>query len=151
MDQNVGELLRQGLIMTGIGMGLVFAALALLWGVMRLLAVALRDQPQAVAEPVQMAPAAPSSGEAQAADVLTAERARVAAVVAGALLANALPLLLEPPAGPAFEHGRTAPSWVTANRARVMAAWTPPHAVASHQATRHAAPPHRDLYLHQER
>ena len=31
------ELLRQGLIITAIGMGLVFAVLALLWGVMALL------------------------------------------------------------------------------------------------------------------
>ena len=36
----------------------------------------------------------------------------MAAIVAGALMANAVPLLMEAPVGPAFEHGRTAPIWV---------------------------------------
>ena len=30
--------------------------------------------------------------------------------------------------GPAFEHGRTAPSWVTSNRARALRSWQPPRA-----------------------
>ncbi len=47
----------------------------------------------------------------------------VAALVAGALMANALPIHFEAPVGPAFEHGRTAPSWVTANRARTLQPW----------------------------
>lgn len=142
MDQNVGELLRQGLIMTGIGMGLVFLALALLWGVMRLLDVLLRDRPGAnedAAGSAQANVAQATAADAQAAAALTAERARVAAIVAGALVANALPLLLEPPAGPAFEHGRTAPSWVTANRARTLGAWTPPRALENHPAAEHYA------------
>lgn len=132
MNQHTLDLLRQGLIMTGIGLGLVFSALALLWGMMRLLEVVFRDRVEAAAQeaaPADVAQAADAG--AQAAAALTAERARVAAIVAGALLANALPLMLEPPAGPAFEHGRTAPSWVTANRARTMAAWTPPRPVES--------------------
>ncbi len=121
--------------MTGIGMGLVFSALALLWGMMRLLEVVFRGQAEAeeALEPVTPDEALQSAeAEAQAAAVLTAERAQVAAIVAGALLSNALPLLLEPPAGPAFEHGRTAPSWVTGNRARTLGAWAPPRAVESH-------------------
>ncbi len=59
---------------------------------------------------------------------LTAERARVAAIVAGALIANAVPLHLEVPPGPVFEHGRTAPIWVSANRARALQSWQPPRA-----------------------
>lgn len=135
MDANTLGLLRQGLIVTGIGMGLVFAALALLWGMMRLLEVVFRDrtddgESEASVVSAEDVRAAEAAAEAEAA--LTAERARVAAIVAGALLSNALPLLLEPPIGPAFEHGRTAPSWVTANRARVLGAWSPPRTPESH-------------------
>ena len=61
------------------------------------------------------------------------ERGRVAAIVAGALLANAVPLLLEAPIGPVFEHGRTAPFWVTANRARALQSWQPPRAAETPQ------------------
>ncbi len=142
MNQNTLELLRQGLIMTGIGMGLVFSALALLWGMMRLLDVIFRDQAAAGDDTEDVTPAddlVASEAEAQAAAALTAERARVAAIVAGALLSNAMPLLLEPPTGPAFEHGRTAPSWVTANRARTLGAWSPPRALESHPAIEHYA------------
>jgi hypothetical protein len=67
----------------------------------------------------------PSDGEKQRA-ALTAERARVAAIVTGALMANAVSLSFEPPPGMTFEHGRTAPAWVTTNRARIMRAWQPP-------------------------
>ena len=56
----------------------------------------------------------------------TAERARVAAIVTGALMANTVSLSFEPPPGPTFEHGRTAPAWVTTNRARIMRPWQPP-------------------------
>ena len=37
MNESVPELLRQGLIITAIGMTLVFAVLGLLWGIMALL------------------------------------------------------------------------------------------------------------------
>lgn len=140
MSQHTLELLRQGLIMTGIGMGLVFSALALLWGMMRLLEVIFRDRAVATAGDTDAAAAAVAQTAANVAEdatTVTAERARVAAIVAGALLSNALPLLLEPPVGPAFEHGRTAPSWVTANRARTLGAWTPPRAVETYLTVEH--------------
>mgnify|MGYP001172850539 CR=1 FL=1 len=133
MNPTTGELLKSGLIITALGMGLVFASLALLWALLKLLGTVLKD----AAEPVQKAPGAIAEG-AEAATVaesrqaaldaeaaLTAERAHVAAVVAGALLSNALPLLFEAPSGPAFEHGRVAPSWVTGNRARALHSWQP--------------------------
>ncbi|MGC8781866.1 MAG: OadG family protein, partial [Anaerolineae bacterium] len=37
IGQDVGELLGRGLVMTAVGMGLVFGALALLWGAIALL------------------------------------------------------------------------------------------------------------------
>lgn len=137
------DLLRQGLIITALGMGLVFAGLVLLWGVLALMgalsqARMTREEREAeeATEPsvsVSLAPGAPPLSEAMtastapsdAADALTAERARVAAIAAGALLANALPLLFDVPTGPVFEHGRTAPLWVAANRARALPTWQP--------------------------
>ena len=134
MNPDVSQLLSIGLIITALGMGLVFAALALLWGLTTLLTRALADkqapQPQ-ISLAFEQANTDQAVAEAQAAAeaaALTEERARVAAVVAGALLANALPLLFEAPTGPAFEHGRTAPSWVTSNRARALQNWQPPRA-----------------------
>jgi len=66
-------------------------------------------------------------------EALTVERARVAAIVAGALMANAVPLLMEAPVGPVFEHGRTAPIWVSSNRARALQSWQPPRAAETPQ------------------
>lgn len=142
MDTSTLELLRQGLIMTVLGMGLVFAALALLWGLMRLLTVAFRAGAAEATEAQQAPGLAPPTADAAAAsdlstEELTAERARVAALVAGALLANALPLMLEPPAGPAFEHGRSAPSWVVGNRAQALQVWQPQRKPESHLAPTH--------------
>lgn len=134
MNPTTGELLKSGLIITALGMGLVFASLALLWALLKLLGVVLKDK----AEPVQKALSAAAelaeateSAESRRAALdaeaaLTAERAHVAAVIAGALLSNALPLLFEAPTGPAFEHGRVAPSWVTGNRAGALQSWQPP-------------------------
>jgi hypothetical protein len=59
------------------------------------------------------------------ASALTAERADVAALMAAALMANALPWVVDLPPGPAFEHGRSAPLWVSANRARNLHPWQP--------------------------
>ena len=119
-----GELLGQGLTLTLIGMGLVFAALAFMWGVIALLGHV--SAPEA-GEPIPNEPAGPElAAEPSSANAVTAERARVAALVAAALMANAVPLHREPPVGPTFEHGRTAPAWVTTNRARVMRPWQPP-------------------------
>lgn len=129
-NQNVLELLSQGLFLTIVGMGLVFSALALLWAVIELLGrivkpAAGEDHHQVS---VSVTAAAPSVEADPARMALTEERGRVAAIVAAALLANAVPLYLEPPAGPTFEHGRSAPAWVTTNRARAMQAWQPPRA-----------------------
>jgi Na+-transporting methylmalonyl-CoA/oxaloacetate decarboxylase gamma subunit len=137
MNENVPELLRQGLIITAIGMTLVFAVLGLLWGIMALLTRVFREAPEADL---------PQGGEASVGfaqvvvlseasnfEALTVERARVAAIVAGALMANAVPLLMEAPVGPVFEHGRTAPIWVSANRARALQSWQPPRAAETPQ------------------
>jgi sodium pump decarboxylase gamma subunit len=132
MDQTVPELLHQGLIITVLGMGLVFAALGLLWGIMALMTRLFRPEPEPEepgATDFAAPPLAAATTEPPAEDPLTAERARVAALVAGALMANVVPLLLDVPIGPAFEHGRTAPIWVTANRARDMRSWQPPRVV----------------------
>jgi Na+-transporting methylmalonyl-CoA/oxaloacetate decarboxylase gamma subunit len=149
--------LRPGLLMTVIGMGLVFAALALLWGILVALTRLFppRPEPASAAKAVDSAPITPETAPAlivaaiasataplvddetalplsaqpvmpSPAATLTAERGRVAALVAAALASNALPLLLDAPIGPAFEHGRTNPAWVTANRARALQRWQPP-------------------------
>ena len=132
MNDTVPELLRQGLIITAIGMTLVFAVLGLLWGVMALLTRVFREAPDAgLPQGGEAGAAAAQAGlpaEAGTLEALTVERARVAAIVAGALMANAVPLLMEAPVGPAFEHGRTAPIWVSANRARALQSWQPPRA-----------------------
>ena len=132
MNQDVAELLRQGLALSAVGMGLVFGALALFWGAIALLnrvsnrvtAVAPGPETPAV-ELTDASSPQPTTGE-DARAALTAERARVAAIVTGALMANAVSLSFEPPPGPTFEHGRTAPAWVTTNRARIMRPWQPP-------------------------
>jgi Na+-transporting methylmalonyl-CoA/oxaloacetate decarboxylase gamma subunit len=140
MSQSTAELLRQGLAITAVGMGLVFGALALFWGAISLLGripspgSAPAVEPGPVPALVSTPPVEPPTAAAPEADgraALTEERAHVAAVVAGALMANALMAHAispssEPSPGPTFEHGRTAPAWVTTNRARIMRPWQPP-------------------------
>ena len=77
-------------------------------------------------EQLEGEPASEPGTAAALAAALTEERARVAAIVAGALMANALPKPHDIPAGPAFEHGRTAPTWVSANRANNLQVWQSP-------------------------
>ena len=132
MNQDVAELLRQGLALTAVGMGLVFGALALFWAAIALLnrvsnrATAVAPSTEAPTVELTDAPSVqPTTGD-DARAAFTAERARVAAIVTGALMANAVSLSFEPPPGPTFEHGRTAPAWVTTNRARIMRPWQPP-------------------------
>jgi Na+-transporting methylmalonyl-CoA/oxaloacetate decarboxylase gamma subunit len=124
MDNQTPGLLVQGLFITAIGMGLVFAVLGLIWVLVAILNRGGRACDRATtAAPI----AAPEdTGDPE----LTAERAQVAAIAAAALMASAAPLVLEPPAGPAFEHGRTAPSWVTTNRAISLRPWSPPRTEA---------------------
>ena len=138
MNESVPDLLRQGLIITAIGMTLVFAVLGLLWGIMALLTRVFRDAPDAGRPTLKetgggAAPAASGGAEAGTLEALTVERARVAAIVAGALMANAVPLLMEAPVGSVFEHGRTAPIWVSSNRARALQSWQPPRAAETPQ------------------
>ena len=138
MNQTVPELLRQGLIITAIGMTLVFAVLGLLWGIMALLTRVFREAAPDAGLPQggEASAAAAPAGlpvEAGTLEALTVERARVAAIVAGALMANAVPLLMEAPVGPVFEHGRTAPIWVSSNRARALQSWQPPRAAETPQ------------------
>ncbi len=125
MNETVGALLNQGLIMTALGMGLVFAALALLWGLMRLLTTVFRDKGEVVVGEAVTQPVAAALSDTTQGEQLTAERAHVAAIVAGALLSNALWLEFEPPVGPTFEHGRTAPAWVAGNRSHALQRWQP--------------------------
>ncbi len=119
MDVQTKELVAQGLLITVIGMSLVFASLCLLWGIIALLN---RGGPEPDAKPATTLTVA----EREQAAALTAERARVAAIAAATLMSSAFPLLLEAPVGPAFEHGRTAPSWVTTNRTIALNTWQPP-------------------------
>lgn len=133
MNPTTGELLQSGLTITVLGLGLVFAALVLLWALLRLISTVFPEKAEPAPQ-VSVALDEAQAAETQAAleaaaaaeTALTEERAQVAALVAGALLANSLPLLFEAPTGPAFEHGRTAPSWVTGNRARTLHSWQPP-------------------------
>jgi Na+-transporting methylmalonyl-CoA/oxaloacetate decarboxylase gamma subunit len=118
-------LIADGLRLSAVGLTLVFAVLALLWGMLALLT---RIFPESPLRHPRVGAGRSAEVEAQraAAAALTAERAQVAAVAAAALMANALPMLMEPPAGEEFEHGRIAPSWVSANRARALRSWQPP-------------------------
>jgi Na+-transporting methylmalonyl-CoA/oxaloacetate decarboxylase gamma subunit len=111
-----------------IGLAWVFAGLALVWVLVVLLNRFFPGRRENTARP---SPPGLQSGDANPAEsdrseALSAERARVAAIVAAALLASALPIRAEAPVGPAFEHGRTAPNWVTGNRARALRPWQPP-------------------------
>jgi Na+-transporting methylmalonyl-CoA/oxaloacetate decarboxylase gamma subunit len=121
-------MLIDGLRITAIGVAWVFAGLALVWG---LIALLNRFFPGTAGSRTRSSEPGTRSGDRpteQPADTeaLTAERAQVAAIIAGILLASALPLHVEAPVGPAFEHGRTAPNWVSGNRARALRPWQPP-------------------------
>jgi Na+-transporting methylmalonyl-CoA/oxaloacetate decarboxylase gamma subunit len=137
MNPTVPDLLHQGLIITVIGMTLVFVTLGLLWGIMALLTRVFKDVPEG--DLPQAGDAGGSTTwatvlvDAENIEVLTAERARVAAIVAGALIANAVPLLLDVPLGLVSEHGRTAPIWVSVNRARALQSWQPPRTAEAQQ------------------
>ena len=79
MNPSTGELLRAGLVITVLGMGLVFAALVLLWGLIQLLSVVFRDKvepaPQ-VSTALDEAEAAEKRTALEAEAALTGERAR---------------------------------------------------------------------------
>jgi Na+-transporting methylmalonyl-CoA/oxaloacetate decarboxylase gamma subunit len=70
MDINMSDVLTQALQITAIGMGLVFGAILLLWGVMNLLTAITADRP--VTAPVEPASVMDSDLRAQAAAVAVA-------------------------------------------------------------------------------
>jgi len=75
----MGENLITALEITVIGMGLVFGAIFLLWGVMALLVRLAQDPPAPAPEPAE-------AGAAQDADALAREKRAVAIAVAVALV-----------------------------------------------------------------
>jgi hypothetical protein len=128
MDGTWGDLLPEGLRITAIGMTWVFAGLGLVWMLIFLLNHLFPHRVKGSAREIGlygsrdvMSPVEPDHP-----DTVTAKRAEVAAIVAAALLSGALAVHPEAPVGPGFDHGRTAPSWVTANRARTLQPWQPP-------------------------
>jgi Na+-transporting methylmalonyl-CoA/oxaloacetate decarboxylase gamma subunit len=121
-------MMLEGLRITVIGLAWVFAGLALVWGLVVLLNRLFPGTAEHKARAADLGTRPENGTPVEAADseALTAERAQVAAIVAATLLASALPIHVEAPVGPAFEHGRTAPNWVTGNRARALRPWQPP-------------------------
>ena len=127
-----GQLLQSGLVITAWGMGIVFASLALLWALMRLLTSVFPDRLEPPSEIALSAEGTILAEQHVAVDAaLTAERAHVAAVIAGALLSNALPM--EATTRSAFKPGRTVPSRVPDSRTRAPQSWP---------SSRVAKPPH---------
>jgi hypothetical protein len=118
----------EGLRIAAIGLAWVFAALALIWGLVALLNYFFPGRSEVRAQPgapgIQPQDVIPA--ESPGSEAITAERAQVAAIVAAGLRAGALSTHAEAPVGSAFEHGRTAPNWVTGNRARALQSWQPP-------------------------
>lgn len=121
------DLLRDGLIITVVGMGLVFAALALLWGIMvalqrvfppgkRPLAGLRRQKPstaQLAAEPAESMAAAEMAAPtaAELAAIITAlVRWREAEAVEGSIRWRLPPLLTR---------------WMAVGRSRQVQSWTP--------------------------
>lgn len=110
----MSELLSQGLLMTAIGMGLVFLALIFLWGLINLIARlpigAKREEEAAPAEEVEAAPAPPAEDNRQAL------RARAAAAaVAAALAMQRSAMRIAPPTG------QTVSAWQAARRSSQFA------------------------------
>lgn len=111
----MSELLSQGLLMTAIGMGLVFLALIFLWGLINLIARlpigAKREEEAAPAEEVEAAPPTPP-----AEDNRQALRARAAAAaVAAALAMQRSAMRIAPPTG------QTVSAWQAARRSSQFA------------------------------
>jgi Na+-transporting methylmalonyl-CoA/oxaloacetate decarboxylase gamma subunit len=128
MGEAGGGMLLEGLRIAAIALTWVFAGLALVWALVALLNRLFPGSVESVASSSERTGALSAAlpAEAVRAQALAVERAHVAAIIAAALQANALPNHAEAPVGPAFEHGRTAPNWVTGNRARALQAWQPP-------------------------
>jgi Na+-transporting methylmalonyl-CoA/oxaloacetate decarboxylase gamma subunit len=124
----MADLLRDGLIITAVGMGLVFAALALLWGVMVLLqrlfppgkkpfTARSRREPSA-AKPVE----GPAEGAAQAEPSVAPTATELAAIV------TALVRWREAAAVEQSIGWRLPPlltRWMAVGRSRQVQSWTP--------------------------
>jgi sodium pump decarboxylase gamma subunit len=112
----MSELLSQGLLMTAIGMGLVFLALIFLWGLINLIArlpVGAKKKEEEVA-PSEQAEAAPPAPPAE--DNRQALRARAAAAaVAAALAMQRSAMRIAPPSG------QTVSAWQAARRSSQFA------------------------------
>jgi len=95
----MSELLSQGLLMTAIGMGLVFLALIFLWGLINLIArLPIGAKKEEEAAPSEEAEAAPPTPPAE--DNRQALRARAAAAaVAAALAMQRSAMRIAPPTG----------------------------------------------------
>ncbi len=134
-NPTIGELLQQGLIITVLGITLVFAGLGLLWGLMEVLMRVLPPEAEAsqAEEPAPAVEAAEIAltAEPDLAAALTAERARVAAIVASMALAHALPgqAMTVPPELVVSGDGR-GESWTNTYRARSLHSWQPPRVTA---------------------
>ncbi len=129
------ELLSQGAAMSLAGPRLVLGALAIVWGFIagltRLFPAssevetagrAAGAQPALEGGIVRIFEAAHSEPQA----TLTEERARVAAIVAGVLLAKAITEPAEISVEPALERSRPSPAWVSVKRAQALQPWQPP-------------------------
>lgn len=111
----MSELLSQGLLMTAIGMGLVFLALIFLWGLINLIArLPVGAKKEEEAAPSEEAEAAPPTPQAE--DNRQALRARAAAAaVATALAMQRSAMRIAPPTG------QTVSAWQAARRSSQFA------------------------------
>jgi sodium pump decarboxylase gamma subunit len=111
----MSELLSQGLLMTAIGMGLVFLALIFLWGLINLIArLPIGAKKEEEAAPSEEAEAAPPTPPAE--DNRQALRARAAAAaVAAALAMQRSAMRIAPPTG------QTVSAWQAARRSSQFA------------------------------
>ncbi|WP_322793195.1 OadG family protein [Bellilinea sp.] len=112
----MSELLSQGLLMTAIGMGLVFLALIFLWGLINLIAsLPIKGRKEEEEEILAEGPEVVTTAEPPA-DERQALRARAAAAaVAAALAVQRSALRIAPPAGGAIS------AWQAARRGNQFA------------------------------
>ena len=112
----MSELLSQGLLMTAIGMGLVFLALIFLWGLINLIAsLPIKGRKEEEEEILAEGPKIVTTDEPPA-DERQALRARAAAAaVAAALAVQRSALRIAPPAGGAIS------AWQAARRSNQFA------------------------------
>ncbi len=104
------ELLNQGLLMTAVGMGLVFAVLIFLWGLINLIArLPVKDQAADEVAEAEQSPAVVAEAGADVDAPRTAHRAQAAAAAVAAALAMRRPAArLAPPQGSAISPWQAA-------------------------------------------